>query len=144
MDTPGPGGFVKLSQAVSTGSSVLSATEPHPIVSSGAPGAGSSPATEAVPEDSDIESVTGRLEKDSEEGEISDTETVKQNEAMNYRETVRAVRAFLGWSHINDFEFSAADGDRSDNPWKGSTRTRPGKFQWNSQPMTGYVIRWSD
>ena len=38
---------------------------------------------------------------------------------MNYRETVRAVRAFLGWSHIPDFEYSVADGDRSDNPWKG-------------------------
>ena len=32
VDTPGPGGFVKLGQTVSTVSSVLSATEPHPIV----------------------------------------------------------------------------------------------------------------
>ena len=105
MDTPGLGGFVKLGQAVSASSSVLPATEPRPIVSSGAPGTGPGPTTEAVPEDSDTESVTGRSYKDSEEGEISDTETVEQNEEMNYRETVRAVRAFLGWSHIPDFEF---------------------------------------
>ena len=65
VDTPGPGGFVKLGQAVSTVSSVLSATEPHPIVSSGGSGASSGPVTEAVPEDSDVESVTGRLEKKS-------------------------------------------------------------------------------
>ena len=36
---------------------------------------------------------------------------------MNYRETVRSVRAFLGWSHIPDFEAAVGDTDnRSDNP----------------------------
>ena len=79
--------------------------------------------TEAVPEDSDVESVTGRSEKNSEEGEISDTETVEQNEEMKGR----AVRAFLGWSHIPDFELSATDGDRSDNPWKGKHPRKSGK-----------------
>ena len=52
---------------------------------------------------------------------------------MNYWETVQAVRAFLGWSHIPDFEYSATDGDRSGNPWKGKI---------NFQPMTGFGIRW--
>ena len=47
---------------------------------------------------------------------------------MNYRETVRAVRAFLGWSHIPDFELSASDRDRSDNPWKGKHPRKTGKI----------------
>ena len=47
---------------------------------------------------------------------------------MNYRETVRAVRAFLGWFHIPDFEYSATDGDRSDNPWKGKHPRKMGKI----------------
>ena len=47
---------------------------------------------------------------------------------MNYRETVRSVRSFLGWSHIPDFEASASDADnRSDNPWKGKHPRRSGK-----------------
>ena len=65
--------------------------------------------------------------KDSEDGEISDSEVAEQNEEMNYRETVRAVRAFLGWSHIPDFEFSVADGNRSNNPWKGKHPRKSGK-----------------
>ena len=73
-----------------------------------------------------MESLTGRSDKD--EGEISDSEANEQNEEMNYRETVRAVRAFLGWSHIPDFEFSVADGDRSDNPWKEKHPRKTGKI----------------
>ena len=39
---------------------------------------------------------------DSDEGEIlSDTlERPDQTEEMNYRETVRSVRSFMGWTHI--------------------------------------------
>ena len=47
---------------------------------------------------------------------------------MNYRETVRSVRSFLGWSHIPDFEAAVGDTDnRSDNPWKGKHPRRTGK-----------------
>ena len=47
---------------------------------------------------------------------------------MNYRETVRSVRAFLGWSHIPDFEAAVGDTDnRSDNPWKGKHPRHTGK-----------------
>ena len=59
-------------------------------------------------------------DKDSgEEGELSDSEITEKNEEMNYREMVQAVRAFLGWMHIPDFEASAGNMDRSDNPWNG-------------------------
>ena len=47
---------------------------------------------------------------------------------MNYRETLRAVRAFLGWAHIPDFEYSAIDGNRCDNPWKGKHPRKMGKI----------------
>ena len=48
-------------------------------------GAGPGAFFETVPDDSDIESVTGKSDKDSEEGEISDSETAEQNDEMNYR-----------------------------------------------------------
>ena len=60
-----------------------------------------------------------------EEGELSEVEdqpkldTGASDQAMsedqNYRETVRVVRAFMGWTHIPDLEYSPAS--RTDNPW---------------------------
>ena len=78
---------------------------------------------------SDGEPLPDRSDKDSgEEGELSDSEVNEKNEEMNYRETVRSVRAFLGWSHIPDFEVSVGDTDDcSDNPWKGKHPRRTGK-----------------
>ena len=69
---------------------------------------------------SDVDVFQDQSDKDSgEEGELSDSEITEKNEEMNYREMVRAGRAFLGWTHIPDFKASAGDTDRSDNPWKG-------------------------
>ena len=69
---------------------------------------------------SDGEPLPDRSDKESgEEGELSDTEVTEKNEEMNYRETVRSVRSFLGWSHIPDFEASVSD---TDNRWKGKHR----------------------
>ena len=66
--------------------------------------------------------------KTGEEGELSDSEVAERNEEMNYRETVRSVRSFLGWSCIPDFEAAVGDTDnRSDNPWKGKHPRRTGK-----------------
>ena len=76
---------------------------------------------------SDSEVLPGPSDKDSEEGEISDTETLEQNEEMNYRETVRPVRAFLGWTYIPDFEPSGGDVERSVNPWKGKHPRKAGQ-----------------
>ena len=114
VDMPGPGSVVSPRKDKSADSSSLSASDAAQVYSSGATGHVSGPVSEAAVGDSDNESVTGRSVKDSEEGEISDTETVEQNEEMSYRKTVRSVRTFLGWSHIPDF-----------------------------QPMTGYVIKWN-
>ena len=128
VDTPGPGSLVSPRKDKSSDSSGLPTSDAAQVDSSGATGHGSGPVNETAVGDSDSESVTGRSVKDSEEGEISDTETVQQNEEMSYRETVRSVRAFLGWSHILDFELSASDGDRSDNPWKGKHPRKTGKI----------------
>ena len=42
----------------------------------------------------------------SDEGELSnnDTDKPEKNEEMSYRETVRSIRAFIGWNFIPDFE----------------------------------------
>ena len=58
---------------------------------------------------------------DSEDGELSESDTDKpeKNEEMSYRETVRSIRAFMGWNFIPDFEFEYSDPDKSNNPWRG-------------------------
>ena len=61
---------------------------------------------------------------DSDEGETlrSDTlEKPEQTEDMNYRETVRSIRYFMGWNHIPTFESDLGEPDKSNNPWKGKT-----------------------
>ena len=54
----------------------------------------------------------------SDEGEISsDTlEKPEQTEDMNYRETVRSIRSFMGWNHIPTFESDLSEPDKSNNP----------------------------
>ena len=62
----------------------------------------------------------------TDEGQISDsTETPEQTEDMSYRETVRSVRAFMGWNHIPTFESDFAEPDKSNNPWKGKQPRKP-------------------
>ena len=63
---------------------------------------------------------------DSEDGQLSDsTETPEQTEDMTYRETVRSVRAFMGWHHIPTFESDYTEPDKSNNPWKGKHPRKP-------------------
>ena len=69
------------------------------------------------------------------EGELSDLEEQPDvdtgdsdkviSEEQNYRETVRGVRAFMGWTHIPDLEYSPAS--RTDNPWVGHRAQPVGK-----------------
>ena len=63
----------------------------------------------------------------SDEGEISsDTlDKPEQTEDMNYRETVRSIRSFMGWNHIPTFESDLSEPDKSNNPWKGKLPKRP-------------------
>ena len=94
VDIPVPGPALSLSSggdsiskpATLSGSSTLSA----PVT--GASGVGQS--FFADPDASDVDSNHDQSNKDSDEGEISDSEATEQNEEMNYRETCRAVRAF--------------------------------------------------
>ena len=72
-----------------------------------------------------------------EEGEVSEPEPDDQqdsdsrdkdkvlSEDQNYRETVRGVRAFMGWTHIQDLEYSPTS--RTDNPWTGHRSQPVGK-----------------
>ena len=78
-----------------------------------------------------------------EEWELSESEEKRElSEDMNYRETVRSVRAFLGWSFIPDFELDTGGTDSSNNPWKGKYPKKTG--QWKCQLMTGCVKKWND
>ena len=134
---PGPGlqALEKPEETVSSFTSVTSlgsASQPvitGPQHSSGSASFALDSFVQPDPALSDGDPIPDRSDKDSgEEGELSDSEVAERNEEMNYRETVRSVRAFLGWSHIPDFEAAVGDTDnRSDNPWKGKHPRRTGK-----------------
>ena len=66
----------------------------------------------------------------SDEGEISSDalERPEQTEDMNYRETVRSIRSFMGWNHIPTFESDLSEPDKSNNPWKGKLQKRPARI----------------
>ena len=62
----------------------------------------------------------------SDDGHFSDVmDPPEQTEDMSYRETVRSVRAFMGWHHIPAFETDYSEPDKSNNPWKGKNPRRP-------------------
>ena len=130
VDVPAPGFDLSLGSGVDASiSKPAPATHPNTLSASATGTSGQSFFTD--PDFSDFDSAQ---DKDSEEGEISDSEATEQNEEMNYHETCRAVRAFLGWDHIPDFELSVSDGDRSDNPWKGKHPRKTGKVSVEFPP----------
>ena len=73
---------------------------------------------------------------DYDEGEISsdNVERPDQTEEMNYRETVRSIRSFMGWTHIPDFESDLNEPDKSNNPWKGKNPKRPARISVDIPP----------
>ena len=101
---PGPG-LQDLEQPEETVTSVTSlGSSSQPVITGTQPSSGSTSFapdsfTQPDPALSDEESLPDRSDKNSGEGELSDSEVVERNEEMNYRETVRSVRSFLGWSH---------------------------------------------
>ena len=72
----------------------------------------------------------------SDEGEISSDalERPEQTEDMNYRETVRSIRSFMGWNHIPTFESDLSEPDKSNNPWKGKLPKRPARISLAMPP----------
>ena len=130
VDVPAPGSDLSLGSGVDVSiSKPAPVTHPNTLSASATGTSGQSFFT-----DPDVSDFDSAQDKDSEEGEISDSEATEQNEEMNYRETCRAVRAFLGWDHIPDFELSVSDGDRSDNPWKGKHPRKTGKVSVEFPP----------
>ena len=63
---------------------------------------------------------------EEEEGQLSNSnDPPEQTEDMSCRETVRSVRAFMGWHHIPTFETDYTEPDKSSNPWKGKHPNKP-------------------
>ena len=69
-----------------------------------------------------------------EEGELSDQEhdttaadpNQTLSEDQNYRETMRGIRSFMGWTHIPDMDTAASTAD--DNPFAGPKAQPTGKI----------------
>ena len=75
-------------------------------------------------------------QSDYDEGEIS-SDTVErpdQTEDMNYRETVRSIHSFMGWTYIPDFESDLNEPGKSNNPWKGKNPKRPARISVEMPP----------
>ena len=49
-------------------------------------------------------------------------------EEMNFRETVRSVRSFMGWDHIPVFESDYSEPDKTNNPRKGNNPKHPSRI----------------
>ena len=69
----------------------------------------------------------------TEEGEFSDDQDVTGldqdqplSQEQTYRETMRGIRSFMGWSHVPDIDSSANTSE--DNPFAGPKTPVPGKF----------------
>ena len=68
-----------------------------------------------------------------EEGELSDQDpdaTVTNpdhtlSEEQNYKETMRGIRSYMGWSHIMDMDHTASSAE--DNPFAGLKSQPTGK-----------------
>ena len=82
-----------------------------------------------------------------EEGELSDQDPDATptdpdqtlSEDQNYRETMRGIRSYMGWSHIPDMDATATASD--DNPFAGPQSQPAGKVQLKCQPMSGCARR---
>ena len=68
------------------------------------------------PQESDPE-YSGSVSESEENPEAMDKP--EQTEELNYRETVRFVRSYMGWHHIPTFECDLSELDKTNNPWKG-------------------------
>ena len=97
-----------------------------------------------LPQQELYEELSGE-ESDSnfEEGEVSSEviDRQDQTEDMTYRETVRSVRSFMGWSHIPVYESDLSEPDKSNNPWKGKNPKKPARLLL-CLPMTGFARNW--
>ena len=84
-------------------------------------------ARDAIPPDQTEEGELSDPEQEPEDPQDSDSGEKDKiiSEDQNYRETVRGVRAFMGWTHIPDLEYSPTSG--TDNPWTGHCSQPVGK-----------------
>ena len=87
------------------------------------------------PSASDSESVTSdrpAVDLYAEEGELSDEHDISftdpdqtLSEEQSYRETMRGIRSYMGWTHIPEMDSGTKSSD--DNPFAGPKLQAPGK-----------------
>ena len=83
------------------------------------------PARDIMSPDQVEEGEVSELEPDDHQDSDSGEKDKVLSEDQNYRETVCGVRAFMGWTHIPDLEYSPTS--RADNPWIGHRSQPVGK-----------------
>ena len=99
--------------------------EPGPVASAVSSGPLHFPARDVMLPDQIEEGEVSEPELDDQPDSDTREEDKVLSEDQNYRETVRGVRAFMGWTHIPDLEYSPTS--RTDNPWVGHRSQPVGK-----------------
>ena len=99
--------------------------QPGPVTSAVSSGLVHFPARDVIPPEQFEEGEVSEPEPDDQQDSDSSDKDKVLSEDQNYRETVRGVRAFMGWSHIPDLEYSPTS--RTDNPWTGHRSQPVGK-----------------
>ena len=99
--------------------------QPGPVPSSVSTGTFQQPARDIISPDQFEEGEVSEPEPDDQPDSDSGDKDKVLSEDQNYRETVRGVRAFMGWTHIPDLEYSPTS--RTDNPWIGHRSQPVGK-----------------
>ena len=98
--------------------------QPGPVTSAVSSGPVHFPARDVMPPEQFEEGEVSEPEPDDQQDSDSGDKDKILSEDQNYRETVR-VRAFMGWTHIADLEYSPTS--CTDNPWTGHRSQPVGK-----------------
>ena len=84
-----------------------------------------------------------------EEGELSDEQDVtitdpdqSLSEEQSYRETMRGISLYMGWTHIPDIDSSAGTSD--DNPLLAPNYKPQARCRCSYLQMSGYVGNWAN
>ena len=64
------------------------------------------------------------------------------SEDQNYRETMRGIRSYIGWTYIPDMDTATSTSD--DNPFAGPNTQPTSKVSVNMPLMSGYAGKWEN
>ena len=114
--------------------------QPGPVASAVSSGPLHFPARDIMSPDQIEEGEVSEPEPDDQQDSDSGDKNKVLSEDQNYQETVCGVRAFMGWTHIPDLEYSPTS--RTDKPWTGHCSQPVGKVSVLLPPEDWFAKNW--